>query len=199
MATQLDAPLDTDAALASAKQNVIRGSGRISAFWGLNRAMGEIYGLLYMTPGALSLDEIAQTLGISKGSVSIHIRGLERLGMVRKIWNVGDRRDYYEAEIDFWAIAKGIFKEREKKEFDQALGSVEESLHVVELVDPDHTNPTAEFYRQRLGEMEEFFSTLGKLVDAVQALTELRLSALAGLAKEDDDVRPTGKSYGKLE
>ncbi len=170
--------------LEAAKQTLIRGSGRISAFWGLNRAMGEIYGLLYMTPGALSLDDIAHALCLSKGSVSIHIRGLERLGMVHKIWNVGDRRDYYEVETDFWAIAKQIFKEREKKEFEQALGSVKESMSLVEAVDPDHNDPTAQFYRERLLEMQDFFMTLGKLVDAVQALTELRLSALAALGRE---------------
>ena len=178
---------NTDERLETAKQTLIQGTGRISAFWGLKEAMGRIYGLLYLTPGAMSLDDIADTLGMSKGSVSIHIRDLEGIGMVRKVWNVGSRRDYYEAETDFWAIAKGIFKYREKKEFDQALGSVKDSLRMIEAADPNHQNPTAEFYRERLAEMEKFFATLDKLVDAVQALTELRLSALAELGREADD------------
>jgi HTH-type transcriptional regulator, glycine betaine synthesis regulator len=184
MASQFGVKPSTEESIDAARDILIRGTGRISAFWGLNKAMGEIYGLLYLTPGAISLDDIAQNLGISKGSVSIHIRGLERMGMVHKIWNVGDRRDFYEAETDFWAIAKGIFKEREKKEFDQALGSVTESLRVVEEADPDHVDPSVQFYRERLGEMQKFFMTLDQLVDAVQALTELRLSSLAALGRE---------------
>ncbi len=187
MASQVHVGPNTDERLETAKQTLIQGTGRISAFWGLKEAMGRIYGLLYLTPGAMSLDDIADTLGMSKGSVSIHIRDLEGIGMVRKVWNVGSRRDYYEAETDFWAIAKGIFKYREKKEFDQALGSVKDSLRMIEAADPDHQNPTAEFYRERLAEMEKFFGTLDKLVDAVQALTELRLSALAELGREAED------------
>lgn len=187
MASQVDTRHTAEESLEAAKQTLIQGTGRISAFWGLKEAMGRIYGLLYLTPGALSLDEIADMLGMSKGSVSIHIRDLEGMGMVHKIWNVGSRRDYYEAETDFWAIAKGIFKYREKKEFDQALVSVKESMKMVEAADPDHANTTARFYRQRLIEMEKFFGTLDKLVDAVQALTELRLSALAELGKEAED------------
>jgi HTH-type transcriptional regulator, glycine betaine synthesis regulator len=184
MASQLEVRPDAQESLEVAKQTLIQGTGRISAFWGLKEAMGRIYGLLYLTPGALSLDEIADMLGISKGSVSIHIRDLEGMGMVHKIWNVGSRRDYYEAETDFWAIAKGIFKYREKKEFDQALASVKDSLRMVEAADPAHTDPTAQFYRDRLAEMEKFFGTLDQLVDAVQALSELRLSALAELGRE---------------
>lgn len=187
MTTQVEVRPGAGESLEAAKQTLIQGTGRISAFWGLKEAMGRIYGLLYLTPGVLSLDAIAETLGMSKGSVSIHIRDLERMGMVHKVWNAGSRRDYYEAETDFWAIAKGIFKYREKKEFDQALVSVKESLRMVEAADPIHGDPTAEFYRHRLAEMEKFFATLDKLVDAVQALSELRLSALAELGRDAKD------------
>lgn len=62
---------------------------------------------------------------------------------------------------------------------------------MVEAADPVHGDPTAEFYRHRLAEMEKFFATLDKLVDAVQALSELRLSALAELGRDaKDDERP---------
>ena len=178
---------DLEAELEEARRNVIRGAGRISSFWGLSKSMGEIFGLLYLNPTALSLDEVAQALGLSKGAVSTHIRSLERLGMVHKIWNVGDRRDYYEAETDFWRIAKGIFREREKKEFNEALNSIRESLKIINLADPMNQDETANFYRQRLQEMQKFFRTLDKLVDAVQALTELRLGALAALGHQSED------------
>jgi DNA-binding transcriptional regulator GbsR (MarR family) len=179
-----------DRALEGARRNLIQGVGRISSFWGLSKAMGELYGLLYLSPGAMSLDEMAGALGISKASVSTHIRALERLGMVRKEWRVGDRRDYYRAEIDFWAIAKGILRQREAREFDQALNSVTDSLEMVRGAGSGADEEMAQFYLERLKHMQEFFRTLDTLVRAALTLDELRLASLARLgrlAKEGDE------------
>lgn len=178
---------DADRALEQAQRNLIQGVGRISAFWGLNKAMGELYGLLYLSPEPMSLDEMADALGISKASVSIHMRGLERIGMVHKVWKVGDRRDYYEAEVDFWAIAKGIFRQREAREFDQALNSVTESLKMVRAADEDADDAMVRFYLERLQHMQDFFRTLDTLVKAVLTLDELRLTSLARLGRLSAD------------
>ncbi|MFQ5613750.1 MAG: GbsR/MarR family transcriptional regulator [Anaerolineae bacterium] len=169
--------------LEQAKQNLIRGVGRISSFWGLNKAMGELYGLLYLSPRPMSLDEMTGALKISKASVSIHMRALERIKMVRKVWNVGDRRDYYEAEIDFWEIAKGIFREREAHEFNQALNSVTISLEMVQEAGVGRDNDRVSFYLERLKHMQNFFKMLDTLINAVLTLEELRLSSLARLGR----------------
>lgn len=174
---------DVERTLERARQNLIQGVGRISSFWGLNKAMGELYGLLYLSPEPMSLDEMADAIGISKASVSIHMRSLERIGMVRKVWVVGDRRDYYEAEVDFWEIAKGIFRQREAREFDQALNSVTESLEMVKDAGAAQDDERVQFYLDRLRHMQNFFKTLDTLVKAVLTLDELRLSSLARLGR----------------
>ncbi len=175
---------EIERALERARANLIQGVGRISSFWGLNKAMGELYGLLYLSPEPMTLDEMSEALGISKASVSIHMRALERIGMVRKVWKVGDRRDYYEAEVDFWEIAKGIFRQREAREFDQALSSVTESLEMVQQAGADYDNELVQFYLGRLRHMQDFFKTLDTLVKAVLTLDELRLSSLARLGRQ---------------
>jgi DNA-binding transcriptional regulator GbsR (MarR family) len=58
--------------------------GKITAFWGFSKIMGQLYGLLYLTPKPLTLDEMAESISISKGNVSINIRALERWNMVGK-------------------------------------------------------------------------------------------------------------------
>ena len=178
---------DVERALERAKANLIQGVGRVSSFWGLNKAMGELYGLLYLSPQPMSLDEMAGAIGISKASVSIHMRALERIGMVRKVWAVGDRRDYYQAEVDFWEIAKGILRQREAREFDQALSSVTESLTMVQQAGPTHDNEQVQFYLDRLKHMQDFFKTLDTLVKAVLTLDELRLGSLARLGRLGGD------------
>ncbi len=62
---------------------------------GLPRIAGRIYGLLLMTPGACSLDEMAESLGVSKASISTDARRLEIAGIVVRSSRPGDRRDYY--------------------------------------------------------------------------------------------------------
>lgn len=49
------------------------------------KIMGQLYGLLYLSPKPLTLDEMAESLSISKGNVSINIRALERWNMVKTV------------------------------------------------------------------------------------------------------------------
>ena len=93
--------------------------------------------------------------------------------------HVGDRKDYYIAETDFWKIAKGILKEREKNEFHLALRTVSESL---EMVNNASLNPSesklAEFYKEQMKEMKYFFDSFDNLVATIIALDELRLGTI---------------------
>ncbi len=168
--------------LNAAYDNFMQGMSRISDFWGFPKAMGAIYGAVYLSPELISLDELVERVGVSKGSVSTNIRTLERLGMVHKQLKLGDRKDYYLAETDFWKVAKGVLKEREKSEFDRGLRSVGESL---EMVKPTNIEPAnaelAGFYRERMQAMQSFFNTLDNLVSMLTALDDLRMGSLQAL------------------
>ncbi len=171
-----------DTQLVEARQHFIQGMSRISEFWGFPRAMGAIYGAIYLSPEALSLDELVEQVGVSKGAVSTNVRQLERLGMVHKHIQVGSRKDFYLAETDFWQIIKTILQEREKGEFDLALRTVGESLAMVTEVDAG--DEQAAFYAERMAAMEEFFETLDSLVATVMKLENLMaLNALGGLVR----------------
>ena len=62
---------------------------------GLPRIAGRIFGLLLVTPDECSLDDMAETLGVSKASISTDARRLEHFGIVVRTSRPGDRRDYY--------------------------------------------------------------------------------------------------------
>lgn len=82
-------------------QDVFLGKvNQLCSRFGLNNIMAQLYALLYLSSKPLSLDEMAERLKISKGSVSINMRALEGYGAVRKIWVKGSRKDYYETEMD---------------------------------------------------------------------------------------------------
>ncbi len=70
---------------------------------GLPRIAGRLFGYLLLSPTPRSLDEIADTLGVSKGSVSIDARLLVGHGWLRRVSRPGDRKDYYEMAPNFFA------------------------------------------------------------------------------------------------
>jgi DNA-binding transcriptional regulator GbsR (MarR family) len=168
--------------LQEAKQHFIQGLSRISHFWGFPKAMGAIYGAIYLSPESVSLDELVTQVGVSKGAVSTNVRTLERLGMVHKQLQLGDRKDYYTAETDFWKIVRGVLREREKAEFDLALRTVGESLTMIKDVDAaDVDGETAVFYQKRMENMQRFFNSLDNLVATLITLDELRMGTIQKL------------------
>ena len=169
--------------LLQARENFIQGMSRVSHFWGFPKAMGAIYGAIYLTPDPVSLDELVEQVGVSKGSVSTNVRLLERLGMVHKQVQLGDRKDYYVAETDFWKIARGVLRERERNEFDQALRTVQESIAMIDAASEDAE--TAAFYRQRMLAMQNFFNGLDNLVGMLIALDDLRSKSVQRLFQRE--------------
>ena len=59
------------------------------------RAAAEIFGLLVVADAALSVDEIASSLQISRASVSSNLRILESHGVIQKTHEPGARRDRF--------------------------------------------------------------------------------------------------------
>jgi DNA-binding transcriptional regulator GbsR (MarR family) len=171
-----------DQKLLEARQNFILGMSRISQFWGFSKAMGAIFGALYLSPEPLCLDDLVKEVNVTKGAVSTNIRGLERLGMVHKHIQIGERRDFYTAETDFWKIAKGILQEREKSEFDRAIHTVDESLELVQSAGVSEAEAeTAVFYQKRLQNIQSFFHALDNVVATVMALDNLRMGTIQKL------------------
>ena len=146
-----------DKNLIQARDNIIEAAGRATQGFGLGRIIGQLYALLFFSPRPLSLDEMAQELGVSKGSVSTNIRELEKWGAARAVWIKGSRRDFYEAEVDYLKILReGILPVFQKK-----VGSLKvtaaESRGLLEAVEKgaDEEDKLAEFYRKRLSLIDQ--------------------------------------------
>ena len=157
--------------LATIKKEFTQGLSQISRFWGFPKGMGAIFGALYLSPTPLSLDDIVQETGLTKGAVSTEIRALARMGLVHRSSKLGDRKDYYEAESDFYAAVRSILKERQNSEFDRALRSVKETLETMEenWVEDEEWH----FVYERVKALQEFFDAIDHLARAVIRLESL--------------------------
>jgi len=163
------------------KQNFISGLSNISGFWGFPKGMGAIFAVLYLSPGPLSLDELVTQTGLTKGAISTNVRGLSRLGLIHPASQLGDRKNYYLAETDFYRAVRAILQERRNSDFDRAVETVRLSLEKLEA--GDHTDPERAFLVERLRALKDFFDALDSLVNAVTRLDSLGLHTVQTVLK----------------
>ena len=163
--------------LIQIKKDFTEGLSQISRFWGFPKGMGAIFAALYLSPTALSLDEIVAETGLTKGAVSTEIRTLARMGLVHRSTKLGDRKDYYTAETDFYVAIRSILQERQNSEFDRAIRSVKGTLTTLEenWVENDDWN----LVYARVQALQEFFDAIDRLSKAVIKLESLGFSNVA--------------------
>ena len=156
------------------KQNFVEGLSQISRFWGFPKGMGAIFGVLYLSPNPLPLDEIVTQTGLTKGAVSTEVRALARLGLVHRSSKLADRKDYYEAETDFYKSIRSILKERQNTEFERAVSSVKETLEKLKTASGSEAERA--FLLERVQALQDFFDAIDSLTRAVVKLESLGLS-----------------------
>jgi len=165
--------------LSQLKQDFTEGLSEISRFWGFPKGMGAIFAVLYLSPIPIPLDDIVTQTGLTKGAVSTEVRTLARMGLVHRSSKLGDRKDYYEAESDFYKSIRSILKERQNSEFDRAIRSVQETLNLFESGSVSGEEAEVAFIRERIKALQEFFNAIDSLSSAVIKLERLGLGNVA--------------------
>ncbi len=164
------------------KQDFVTGLSNISGFWGFPKGMGAIFAVLYLSPVPLSLDELVAQTGLTKGAISTDVRALARLGLVHPSARLGDRKDYYTAETDFYKAVRTILKERRDSDFDRAVATVSTTLERLQAASGGN-GPEQAFLVERLTALKEFFDALDRLVAAVARLEDLGLNTVQTVLK----------------
>jgi HTH-type transcriptional regulator, glycine betaine synthesis regulator len=169
--------------LTTVNDSTVAGLGRLARFFGFSEVMGRLYGALLLSPEPLSLDDLTEGLQISKGSVSMNVRSLERWGMAKEIWVRGERKKYYMAESDMWTVIRNVLSGREMREVQlalQVLGDSVEKLRVAEGDLSAEERETAAYYLERIGELQAFFQMAHMaLQTVVESREEVDFEALA--------------------
>ncbi len=155
--------------------------GEMGGRWGINRTVGQIYALLFLSDRPLNAEEITEALGVSRSNVSMGLKELDGWRLVRKRHLPEDRRDYFEAPDDVWQIVRTLAEERRKREVDPTLSLLRDVLM-------DKPGSAAEQHAQdKMRQMHEMIELLTGWADDVQRLDNhslMRLLALgAGVSK----------------
>ena len=114
---------------------------------GLPKSLGEIYGMLFASPQPLTMQDLIERLGISKGSASQGLKMLRTLGAVREVEFQNDRKTYFEADLELKKLVGGFIREEIRphlKSGQEKLAKLERELSVIE--DPE----IRMFYEKRI-------------------------------------------------
>ena len=156
-------------------QSFVLHFGEMGSRWGINRTVGQIYALLYVSPQPLCADEIVAALGISRSNVSMGLRELQAWSLVLLKHLPGDRRDFFTTPDDIWVILRTLAEERKKREVDPTLSVLREILM---------EQPASDIERhaqQRMAEMYSMIERLTNWYDDVKQLDQERLASLLTL------------------
>jgi DNA-binding transcriptional regulator GbsR (MarR family) len=167
--------------------------GEMGSRWGINRTVGQIYALLFISERGLNADEIAEALEFSRSNVSMGLKELQSWRLVRLRHLPGDRREYFEAPDDVWEIFRLLAEERRRREIEPTQSMLRMAL----LEEP--TSPADRHAQARMREMHGLIDRLMTWFDDVQKLAPETAMQLMGMGATVTKVlelkdRITGKS-----
>ena len=98
--------------------------GEMGQVWGVNRSIGQIHALLYLSGRPLTAEDIAETLSLARSNVSNSLKELIAWNLIRRVPVLGDRRDFFEAEADLWEMVTRIAEGRKSRELDPTMATL---------------------------------------------------------------------------
>ena len=162
------------------QQEFVLHFGEMGSRWGINRTVGQIYALLFLSEHPLNADQIVDRLGFSRSNVSMGLKELQAWNLVRLKHLPDDRRDYFTTLDDLWAIVRTLIDERKKREIDPTLTKLRE-LEIQGSAGDAEANPYA---HRRISEMRQLIELLTGWYDDMNRLETERLVQLLALGSK---------------
>lgn len=162
--------------LTSLQEDFILHFGEMGNRWGINRTVGQIYALLFLSEGPLNAEQITAALGISRSNTSNGLKELQSWNLLRTTRRQGERSDYFTTPDDLWAIVRTLIAERRKREIDPTLTKLRE----IEMAGPQG-DPYAE---ARIAELREMIEMMTQFHDEMNRLETERLVQLMTMGRK---------------
>lgn len=162
--------------------------GDVIEHWGFRKPLGRIWTVLYLSGDALSASELGERLSMSSGAVSMALTELQRWGIVKRVWRPGTRKEFYEAETDFWKMISRVVNERERF----LLGSVRDRLETA--AQSFRASATTKADKERLARAEHLVA----FTHVAEGLVETFVSSRRADFSSFGNLRMLASATGKL-
>ncbi|WP_238941348.1 GbsR/MarR family transcriptional regulator [Jannaschia sp. Os4] len=150
--------------------------GEMGSRWGINRTVGQVYALLFLSSAPLNAEGITTALGISRSNTSMALKELQAWNLVRLRHLPGDRRDHFTTPDDLWEIVRTLVAERRKREIDPTLTVLREL---------EMQGPSGDDYADaRIGELRELIEMMTTFHDEMERLETERLVQLLTMGRK---------------
>lgn len=149
--------------LAEAKLKFIEAWGKLGSEWGINRTMAQVHALLLISPEALTTEDIMEQLSISRGNANMTLRDLIGWGLVEKQHKPGERKEYFFAEKDTWAIARQVAQERKKRELDPVL----KILNELTTIKGDEKSPEFKTFKTSVNDINKLAKNVNRTLETM--------------------------------
>jgi len=149
--------------LAEARSQFIASWGAFGTHWGINRTMAQIHALLLISPDPLNADEVMEQLNISRGNANMNLRELIDWGLVDRVIQTGERKEFFTAEKDIWKVACQIVKERKKRE----LYPMIRLLDQLQEVEGDKRDRAVKTFSDTIAGIKKFSQHADKTLDTI--------------------------------
>lgn len=177
-------------ALTPLQQEFVLHFGEMGSRWGINRTVGQIYALLFLSSEPLNAETITEALGVSRSNTSMGLKELQSWNLVRLKHFPGDRRDYFTTPDDLWEIVRTLVAERKKREIDPTLTKLRE-LEMQGPARDDYAEARIAELRELIEMMTGFYAEMEKL--ETERLVKLMTlgSRIAGLIDKTGGMIPS--------
>ncbi len=146
--------------------------GEMGSRWGINRTVGQIYALIFVSRDPLNADDIAEALEFSRSNVSMGLKELQAWRLVRLRHQAGDRREYFDAPTDAWEIFRTLAEERRRREIEPTLSMLRNALLEQPGTEEDR------IAQERMRGMHDLIELMTTWFDDVQRMDQKTLSQL---------------------
>ena len=141
--------------------------------YGQPPAAGRQYSMLFFENKPMTLDEMADELGMSKTSMSTSVRSLAEAKLVERVWERGVRKDLYKATDAWYQNFIDTFSVRWGRSISLHLSSIRRShRELQELINDESTDAEvielAKQDMEKLDYMKNYYHWLERLVDAFE-------------------------------
>jgi DNA-binding transcriptional regulator GbsR (MarR family) len=173
--------------LTPVMQRFILHWGEMGSRWGVNRTVAQVHALLYLAPGPLPADEIAETLNVARSNVSTSLKDLQSWGLVSVAHVMSDRRDHFATRSDPWYMLVTIMEQRKRRELEPTLNFLRECARQLET---DKETPREA--KLRIENMADFLTTVTTWFDQMLTLPKASVMTLMKLGAKIANFVPRG-------
>jgi DNA-binding transcriptional regulator GbsR (MarR family) len=163
--------------------------GEMGSRWGINRTVGQIYALIYLSDEPLNADQIVESLGFSRSNVAMGIKELDVMNLIMLRHIPNDRKDYYATHEDIWDIVRNLIEARRKREIDPTLSMLRSVIM---------ENPSSTEEKHAQVKMEEMYELIDMLTQWYEEMQKMETERLVRLLKMGSKVFKLYEMTSKL-